>query len=238
MNDAQKTHSLENLSPEDRLYHHVGSIAVQWQRLLEHTEMMLRSRRVKLADSLTFSQLIELWYTQAKDANVIKPSRLNQIYKSAKSYHLLRDALVHGNPRYTAYQFLEGRDVSVIEFRLRTKKPQYKSEWKRAFSALMGPSNRRNMRKYLSDIDKEEKHFTFCYALEDIASVSYCGLSDLSMHMAAVDRSIERKLRGAPDRSASPISTYLASVKLPPTIEQLSNVQLRGLPLASASTKA
>lgn len=217
---------IQALTASERLTYCVGIIAVEWQSLLSHvfvgTEHDIVKDNPKMK-SPPFSVMLSRWYASSLNKRFASNAVTKKLYDTLYSYHLLRDALVHGLPAISEWCWIEGDERCLVEFRMKTKKKEYKEQEKWEFRRRAGWNNPRNIAGFMRYIDKLEWNFHFYYYLEDIEYVASHGLRRLRERVNHVNHLVLREARH-PDKGDSPASAIFAAEPLPKPIPHVKGV--------------
>lgn len=214
------------MPPADRLTFCVGTVAVEWQSLLSHAftgiehDIVSRNDKIK---SPSFSMMLSRWYEISSKSRLAGDSITKSLYESLYSYHLLRDALVHGLPAVSEWLWIEGDERPLVEFRMKTKKKEYKEQliWETRQRAKRTKGV--DLRGLIRHIDKLEWNFNFYYYLEDIEYVASHGLRSLKERVNHVNHLVNREAY-YPERGDSPASAIFAAEPLPKPIPHVKGV--------------
>ena len=215
-------HDVQALYPNERLFYCVGKIAVEWQRLIEALEHGLQLNSGE-ADHRVFSYLLATWLGIVRQYNVIDDNEIVLLGNTATSYHLLRDALVHGSPRNDETVRLTDRVEKLVAFRLKTKKSYYKQFKKRSLARYLGEGRAAYYKQMTKMIDEEHAVYSFYYTLKDIEKVAAYDLDDLTVRVVHINHLVRRQTN-MPLAGPSPFTAILDSYKLPAKIEQVTNI--------------
>jgi hypothetical protein len=222
---------IEALSAADRLTYCVGTIAVEWQSLVSHTFSMIEhdiiaeDRRIK---SPPFSMILSRWYAASAHSRLASSATTKKLHDALYSYHLLRDALVHGLPAISEWSWVEGDERPLVEFRMKTKKKEYKEQAKWEEQQRAKKMQNKNLGGLLRHIDKLEWNFHFFYYLDDIEYAASHGLRRLKERVNHVNHLVQRETYH-PERGDSPASAIFAAEPLPKPIPHVKGVTRKSM---------
>lgn len=199
---------IDALPAEDRLTFCAGSIAIEWQKIIETVDMGLDLPvRDEGGKATGFGSALQEWQAVSRRSRLADVRVTDRIVTVTSSYHLLRDALVHGNPRITDRHYVEGSTKQLVEFDLKTIKHEYKGHHKKMTLRYRRGVRYKNHREWIKYVDQQERKFIFFYFLDDIQYVAAHALRELQPRIAHVNY-LRRREEHFPGIGPSPACAF------------------------------